>query len=46
MNIYPDGTAEMADFGLLDMNKWKYKHDNGLKQKFKMKISTYCFACD
>lgn len=44
--IYPDGSAEHADFERLDIKYWKRRHEEKVNEKFKMKLATYCFVCD
>jgi hypothetical protein len=44
--IYPDGSAEKADFERLDIKYWKRRHDERLQEKLKMRLATYCYVCD
>ena len=30
----------------MNVKNWKRKHDEKLKKKYEIKISTYCFVCD
>lgn len=46
MLLYPDGSAEKADFERLDVKHWKRKHDEKSQGKYRLKLSTYCFVCD
>lgn len=46
MIIYPDGSAEKAEFERMEVKDWKRKHDAKAQGKYKLKLSTYCFVCD
>jgi hypothetical protein len=46
MIIYPDGSAEKAEFDRLEVKYWKRRHDDKSNRKYSVKLSTYCFVCD
>lgn len=43
---YPDGSTERAEFEKLDLRHWKRRHEERLRNKMSMRISTLCYLCD